>query len=172
MNVKPKLVVDFYNEEYLRLEYADDEMFVSVRRQMRLIPYTGMKQPCPAGGMLGLEVILEVKDFGKPASDYKWELCLGRRKMNHGKIGHAGSVELPLPLPYEATQKYRLIITRPSAKREPQEGIRKARLKAQSRRKTSNSGSVKKHKEGKGKSRKANRLLQPKWPLSKRTTRT
>jgi hypothetical protein len=101
---------------------------VSIRafRQMRTTPLSGMKQPLLNSAIMGMETVLEVYHYGKPAIGYYWKLYRVGKKaklVQRGKIDHngvSGDVAVKLRL-IGKPELYQLVVFEP-AKKKPRSG--------------------------------------------------
>ncbi len=76
--------------DYFITEQAVNDLYIHIRREMRLRPYIGMKQPAPQNSCMGMDVVLVVKFKGHIARGYKWKLIKNDLIIQNGITDHNG----------------------------------------------------------------------------------
>lgn len=99
----------FQSSGYNLIDEARDEVYVNIERVVRTKPYDGMKQPTPAGGMLGVETIMVLRYRGDIARGFRWELS--DRDITHvGVTDEHGTSRVPVKLSYGESKHFVLKI--------------------------------------------------------------
>ena len=76
--------------DYFITKQSVDDLYIHVRREMRLTPFLGMKQPAPPNSIMGMDVVMMLKHKGKAAIGYKWRLFKDHQIIQEGITDHNG----------------------------------------------------------------------------------
>tara|TARA_R110000868_G_scaffold20153_5_gene85604 strand:- start:4773 stop:5231 length:459 start_codon:yes stop_codon:yes gene_type:complete len=101
------------SDDFELIKEAKDDVYVKIERECRIIPFVGMKQPTPSGGILGYEAVLTVKHLGEPFL-CRWEIYNNTTLIASGTTDVNGtSGDLPIPMAYGNMTKYQIKILAP-----------------------------------------------------------
>ena len=89
MTTPPSKTVALAKHRYILAEYGDIDYRIKVYTAMRTVPMLGMKQPIPAGGIMGWETVISVWYRGRAAHNYKYDIDIDGRKIT-GYTDHEG----------------------------------------------------------------------------------
>lgn len=118
----PLVEFEFQNLDYGLINEAKNEVYVNIDRECRTVPFVGMKQPTPIGGMLGCEAVLKLQHKGKIAAKYRWELYISDQLLQSGVTDINGrSGDFPIPLAYGNPMTYKIKIFPPKEKEKKDE---------------------------------------------------
>lgn len=90
----------FLNHKYELLHQGDSEYHIALFREQRLHRFDSMKQPVPAGALMGLDLVLHVKYMGKPASNHWISIFRDKALIYSGRLNEKGHL-YGIPLPWD-----------------------------------------------------------------------
>lgn len=82
----------FHNHKYELINHGNAEYHVRLYREQRLRRYDNMKQPVPAGAIMGLDLTLNVKHLGKPASGHLVSIFNNEEIVYSGQLNENGYI--------------------------------------------------------------------------------
>ena len=104
-----KVYFDFNNEqEFNLLDAVIEDISVNIFKKLRII---SASNPMPNGGTHGFETMCKVRDRGKLAKNYKYELIYDDNVIRRGTTNNNGEIsELSLKGLSAGFRKYTLVI--------------------------------------------------------------
>lgn len=99
MSSDKKVEFAFKNHDGFEVfEGTDGAFHIRVYRRTRTKPFEGMRQPTPAGGIMGLETVISVKELGLDAVDLKYEIYREDRLVEFGHTDSNGDIQFGSPM--------------------------------------------------------------------------
>jgi hypothetical protein len=116
MDIEYELIASFVfenkddpdNGRYRIHKEAKSEILVEIERKLRRKPLIGMKQPTPAGAMLGWEGAIAIKNKGQIADGYRWKLYCENTLIQEGRTDEHGEDSLDIELSSIKNHEYKL----------------------------------------------------------------